>query len=379
MPFNSEFVRREISLGVKAHKAGDHLAAWLHFQAALREDTQNTTALLWLAYLTDSYEKRIFLLKRVLEIDPHNQRAQAGLKWAAEEKKRETASKAEQAKAEVATTSGEAQSATREDVIDLNERLKNAVETENLKEQAKKGTIAQRARRRISPLIFLIAVGVSAIIITLLAASWLNSSPSLAALPPQGEAATTPSLVAVAIVTFTPSPAPARIDILPPTATPLPPTPLPTRVLPTATPVTLAYRPTSADEKWIEVILSEQRVVAWEGAKAVMTFSASTGLPDTPTRVGRFRIYQKYLSTRMTGPDYDLPNVPHTMYFDGGNALHGAYWHSNFGQPMSRGCVNLSPEDAEQLFIWADPVIPQGTHQVTATKNNPGTLVVVHQ
>ncbi len=379
MPFNSEFVRREISLGVKAHKAGDSLAAWLHFQAALREDTQNITALLWLAYLADSYEKRIFLLKRALEIDPNNQRARAGLKWAEEEKKREIARKAEQANAEVATTSGEAQSATREDVFDLNQRLKNAVETEDLKEQAKKGTIAQRARRRISPLIFLIAVGVSALIITLLATSWLNPSPSLAALSPQGETATAASLVAVAIATFTPSPAPARIDILLPTATPFPPTLLPTPVLPMATPISLAYQPTSADEKWIEVILSEQRVVAWEGAKAVMSFSASTGLSGTPTRVGQFRIYQKYLSTRMTGPDYNLPDVPHTMYYDGGYALHGAYWHNNFGQPMSRGCVNLSLENAEQLFTWAGPVIPQGSHQVTATKNNPGTLVVVHQ
>lgn len=374
MPFNSEFVHREIRLGVKAHKAGDNQAAWLHFQAALREDTQNTTALLWLAYLADSHEKRIFLLKRVLEIDPDNQRALAGLKWAEEEKQRETAREAEQAKAEIATASGEVQPATREEVLDLNQRLKNTVGAEDLKEQAKKGTIAQRARRRISPLIFLV-VGVSAIAITLLAASWLNPSPSLAALPPQGEAATAASLVAVAIATFTPSPDPTRIDILFPTATPLPPTP----ALPTITPVSLAYQTASADEKWVEVILSEQRVVAWEGAKAVMSFPASTGLPGTPTRVGQFHIYQKYLSTRMTGPGYNLPNVPYTMYYDGGYSLHGTYWHNNFGQPMSHGCINLSTEDAEQLFAWAGPVIPEGSRQVTATKNNPGTLVVVHQ
>jgi lipoprotein-anchoring transpeptidase ErfK/SrfK len=373
MPFNSEFVHREIRLGVKAHKAGDNQAAWLHFQAALREDTQNTTALLWLAYLADSHEKRIFLLKRVLEIDPNNQRAQAGLKWAEEEKQREV----EQARTEIATTSGEVQPATREEVLDLNQRLKNTVGAEDLKEQAKKGTIAQRARRRISPLIFLV-VGVLAIAITLLAASWLNPSPSLAALSPQEEAATA-ALVAVAIATFTPSPIATRIDILFPTATPLPPTPLPTPALPTVTPVSLAYQTASVDEKWIEVILSEQRVVAWEGAQAVMSFSASTGLPGTPTRVGQFHIYQKYLSTRMTGPGYNLPNVPYTMYYDGGYSLHGTYWHNNFGQPMSHGCVNLSTEDAEQLFAWAGPVIPEGSRQVTATKNNSGTLVVVHQ
>lgn len=109
-----------------------------------------------------------------------------------------------------------------------------------------------------------------------------------------------------------------------------------------------------------------------------MHFIVSTGLPGTPTVVGKFHIYQKLVSTRMVGPGYDLPNVPHTMYFYGGYALHGAYWHNNFGHPMSHGCVNLALPDAEQLFNWATPVLPDGAWYVNATADNPGTLVVVH-
>ena len=125
--------------------------------------------------------------------------------------------------------------------------------------------------------------------------------------------------------------------------------------------------------------LSEQLVTAWEGTTPVMRFVASTGLPHTPTRVGKFRVYQKYVATRMIGPGYNLPDVPFTMYYDGGYAVHGAYWHDNFGEPMSHGCVNLSPEDAEKVFSWAGPVIPEGASQATASADNPGTLIVVHQ
>jgi lipoprotein-anchoring transpeptidase ErfK/SrfK len=81
----------------------------------------------------------------------------------------------------------------------------------------------------------------------------------------------------------------------------------------------------------------------------------------------------------MAGPNYYLPEVPYTMYFYAGYALHGTYWHNNFGQPMSHGCVNLETSQAKQLFDWADPIVPSGQTQVAASANNPGTLVVVHE
>lgn len=110
---------------------------------------------------------------------------------------------------------------------------------------------------------------------------------------------------------------------------------------------------TSYGARWIDVNLSQQMVYAYEGDVVVNSFLASTGTWATPTVTGKFTIYVKYLSTRMTGPGYNLPNVPYTMYFYKGYGIHGTYWHNNFGTPMSHGCVNLSIPDAEWLYYWA--------------------------
>ena len=114
--------------------------------------------------------------------------------------------------------------------------------------------------------------------------------------------------------------------------------------------------------RWIDVDLSSQTVLARVGDQIVRRMLVSTGLARTPTPVGRYRVYSKYRSVNMSGPGYYLPNVPHTMFFYGSYALHGTYWHSNFGHPMSHGCINLTKADASWLYQW------------TAT----GTLVVIH-
>ena len=118
--------------------------------------------------------------------------------------------------------------------------------------------------------------------------------------------------------------------------------------------------PTSG--RWIDVNLSMQRLTAYQGNTPVRSTLASTGLPRTPTPTGQYRIYVKYVSTLMSGPGYYLPNVPYTMYFYRGYSLHGTYWHSNFGQPMSHGCINLPTSEAQWLFNWA----------------SVGTLVSIH-
>lgn len=107
--------------------------------------------------------------------------------------------------------------------------------------------------------------------------------------------------------------------------------------------------------KWIEVILDEQRLIAWEDGRMVMTTLVSTGAQDTPTVRGVFRIYRKLDSQHMRGRGYDLPNVPYVMYFKGSYAMHGTYWHDNFGQPMSHGCVNIPTGKAAWLYNWAPP------------------------
>jgi len=125
---------------------------------------------------------------------------------------------------------------------------------------------------------------------------------------------------------------------------------------------------TSGAEKWIEIDLSEQRLYMKEGTNSVGNFLISSG-KWAPTPVGEWRIWTKLRYTRMKGGSkalgtfYDLPNVPYTMYYYKGYGIHGAYWHNNFGQPMSHGCVNMRPEEAGVVFNWAQVGTRVQVHQ----------------
>lgn len=109
--------------------------------------------------------------------------------------------------------------------------------------------------------------------------------------------------------------------------------------------------------KQIIVDLSDSRIYAYENSRLVRSVLASTGLPATPTVKGNFTVQRKYTAQLMSGPGYYLPNVQWIMYFYAGYAVHGTYWHNNFGQPMSHGCVNLPNEEALWFYDWA----PVGT------------------
>ncbi len=144
-------------------------------------------------------------------------------------------------------------------------------------------------------------------------------------------------------------------------------------------------------EKWIDVDLTHQTLVAFEGAQPVFATLVSSGkrderdkTKDHPTPTGTFRIQSKHVSVTMDGDvaadaPYSIEDVPWVMYFDGSYALHGAFWHGNFGHPMSHGCVNLSPADARQLFGWTEPHLPEGWHGVFANGPTEGTRVIVHE
>ena len=114
--------------------------------------------------------------------------------------------------------------------------------------------------------------------------------------------------------------------------------------------------------KKIVVKLREQRLYAYDDGSVFMDVPISSGLDDLPTPIGTFNIFSKTPSRYMQGPlpgvsdqEYDLPGVPWTMYFThSGAAIHGAYWHNNFGEQWSHGCINLIPADAEILYAWAD-------------------------
>jgi hypothetical protein len=140
-------------------------------------------------------------------------------------------------------------------------------------------------------------------------------------------------------------------------------------------------------EKWIDVNITKQVLVAYEGTKPVFTTLVSSGEaglgdPETTksTKRGIFRIHTKYMSITMdstiVGEEFELRDVPYVQYFENGYALHGAYWHDVFGQPKSHGCVNLAPEDARRLFFWTEPPIPPGWHGVA--RSLTGTVVFVH-
>lgn len=145
------------------------------------------------------------------------------------------------------------------------------------------------------------------------------------------------------------------------------------------------------DEKWIDVDLTRQTLVAFEGTRPVFATLVSTGrLPrpdeteDFRTRTGTFRIREKHVSTTMDGDvasdgPYSIEDVPWVMYYDGSYALHGAFWHDRFGHTRSHGCVNLAPDDARTVFGWSEPRLPEGWHGVMATEEHPGTRVVVHE
>lgn len=144
-------------------------------------------------------------------------------------------------------------------------------------------------------------------------------------------------------------------------------------------------------DKWIEVDLSSQHLVAYEGDRPVYVTLISSGRayhPDDPeanflTPTGLFRIRAKHLAATMDGDTaadgpYSIDDVPWVMYFELAYALHGAFWHNAFGFPRSHGCVNLSPLDAQWIFNWSDPQLPQGWHGAYPTETHPGTWIYVH-
>jgi len=132
-----------------------------------------------------------------------------------------------------------------------------------------------------------------------------------------------------------------------------------------------------SDKKRIEVSLREQTLRAYEYDRLVLTARISSGIPNsrldeselpTATPQGNFVIYSKLPSKHMgsvAGGEeveqrggFTLPGVPWTCFFasPGGYALHGTYWHNNFGLQMSHGCVNMRNQDAKWLFRWSTPV-----------------------
>ena len=118
-------------------------------------------------------------------------------------------------------------------------------------------------------------------------------------------------------------------------------------------------------DKELVVSLGAQRLWAYAGESPVLSTLVSTGTAETAevaTPVGQWRISVKFpletMEGLVSGEAYRVEDVPDVMYFtDEGHALHGAYWHQNFGTPMSHGCVNLPLDVSSWMYGWA----PEGT------------------
>jgi lipoprotein-anchoring transpeptidase ErfK/SrfK len=100
---------------------------------------------------------------------------------------------------------------------------------------------------------------------------------------------------------------------------------------------------------------------------------------STPT--GRFPITGKFATATMEAPnEFIHTDVPWTQNFSGPYALHGAYWHDEWGQPKSGGCVNVSPIDGRWLFDFTEPELPNGWHGIRWLPwLGPATLLIVHE
>lgn len=144
-------------------------------------------------------------------------------------------------------------------------------------------------------------------------------------------------------------------------------------------------------ERWIDVDISEQTLVVFEGDRPVYATLISSGKEsrikekDHSTPRGMWRVREKHIASTMDGDGsaagdlpYSIEDVPYIMYFHKSYATHGAFWHRNYGYQMSHGCVNLAPLDAKWIFFYADPQLPEGLHGNWSSESDPGSMVVVH-
>lgn len=123
--------------------------------------------------------------------------------------------------------------------------------------------------------------------------------------------------------------------------------------------------------KFIEISIGEQVLYAWHGDNLIMTAYVSTGLAPNYTEQGLTTVRLKVPKQDMKGftnasgqvvggdesnPElekYEVKDVPYVQYFNNeAEALHGAYWHNNFGSPMSHGCINLPVYSAQWMYGW---------------------------
>ena len=327
-----------------ALKTGDKRQARSLAQQALRIDPQNHMAWMTLAVATPSPQAAMDYVQRAYRIRPDDPNVQKGLIWA---KRRLAAEKKERTAAPIITPT-------------------------------------QKRKRSFLPYLLILIISVlgistiayfgwsqrggdedtlTAVMVTMATVRKTATAPSISSSPsPQTVAIEStphpiqPKDIAAnskqeAWATWTTTPTPTQT-----------PTPSPTWPATFLAPQEgeLGKRPLNIgrNEKWIDVDLTTQTLIAYEGDTVVYETLISSGLAQHATVTGQFRVWLRFESQTMDGSrlgyDYYLENVPYVMYFFEDYALHGTFWHNNFGNPMSHGCVNMETGDAGWLFNWSE-------------------------
>jgi hypothetical protein len=139
---------------------------------------------------------------------------------------------------------------------------------------------------------------------------------------------------------------------------------------------------TMPGERWIDLDLDRQVLVAYEGDAPVYVTLVSSGKKKTPTETGIYRVWLKFAETDMSGQmadeeAYSVATVPWTQYYAKDLALHTTYWHDKLGMARSHGCVNLAPIDARFLYFWSEPDVPAGWSMAHGLVERPGSMVRV--
>jgi hypothetical protein len=140
-----------------------------------------------------------------------------------------------------------------------------------------------------------------------------------------------------------------------------------------------------ASDKHIIINLAEQLVLCYEGDALVFSTHCSSGSGGWETPAGDHFAMLKQPSRHMYGaenmadPNYfDLPGVPWNIFFVVfGQAIHGTYWHSDYGRPRSHGCVNISSEAAKWMYRWTEPIAPYENDFVQGERESSTPVVVV--
>ena len=357
--------------GKAAATAGQRRRADACFQALLQLDPLHEEAWLWRAGIARDPNQSLAFLTRVLEINPHNQRAIAGLEWA-----RRRCELPPGMADTGATRSSLAGESTPPPSSELGEKSPQPAEARPKQSKRTEGGALGWLTLMTMALALLVTVVIGGLYLLRgeLVSPALARTHTIDATPTPDHALAQADKSQLPQPTFTATASTTATLTATPTGTPTPPLspPPPAHTTePTVAPTGLA------GDKWISVSLADQKLIAFEGDTPVFEAMVSTGLPRTPTVIGSFRIYNKLVSTTMSGADYYLPNVLYTQYYYKGFALHGTYWHDNFGQPMSHGCINMRNEDAEWLFAWTEPDLPENARSVQAAGSHPGTLIVI--